>query len=298
MLILRAGLTGCLAACVIPDSRIIDEDTSPTFHKAVLRFRSDAVSKATGIPFKKIRVSKSVFDGECFVPWNPLLANQYSMKVIDGIYDRSIENLETVTRWLAPEDFHEQMMKILSGRIQWGATIDYNNFKEPVISTLPMDNLLMKIGEPDDSIYYDRHYNEIYVTTLNLKIPCDVHQTVYFPEPSCEVYRATLEGEKLIIECTDPITMDDIEWIPGIFALQDSDWYLLDMNHEQRIGKIAPIDDKLRKDTIQYITEHYNIYSLGRTAIWKNILLDDCLQDIQRIQEMMNKSKYDRMLGR
>ena len=42
----------------------------------------------------------------------------------------------------------------------------------------------------------------------------------------------------------------------------------------------------------------YGIYSLGRHATWRKILLDDVVGDIERIQSMMKTSAYDRMLGK
>jgi hypothetical protein len=47
------------------------------------------------------------------------------------------------------------------------------------------------------------------------------------------------------------------------------------------------------------MTTRFGIYSLGRFATWRNILLDDVLNDIFRIREMMNGTDYDfvRKLG-
>ena len=299
MIIYRAGLTGCLAACLIPDSEILDTDSAPVLHKAVLRFRSDEISKATGIPFKKIKVTKAVFDGEMFMPWSPMLANQYSMKVIDGLYDRSIENLEPVTRWLAPSDFHEQLIEMIGNRIHWNheAYLDPTLYKENIISTLSLPINMQIVGQ-GDIVNLATHFNSIYVTTINVCIPCEVHQTVYFPDPSSSVYRVTLEGQKMIIESTAELEDGEYEWIPGVFGLRFDDFSMESFNYKQKIGKIAPVDDNLRKELIHLLTENHGIYSLGRTAVWKNILLDDCLQDIHRIQGMINKSKYDRMLGK
>lgn len=301
MVIYRAGLTGCLAGVIIPNSDVLDLNSGPVLHKAVLRFRSDEISKATGIPFEKIKVTKAVFDGEMFVPWNPCLANEYSMKVIDGLYDRSIENLEPVTRWLAPDNFHEQLIDILGEKITWDVTMYPNpTFTSvPVISTLDMPANMRLVGAAD-TINLDTHFNSIYVTTIYITVPSGVHQTVYFPSPDTDIYRVTLEGSKMIIESRAAIEEDDWKWIPGIFGLPHNSWTLDDsnINYRQRIGKIAPVRDDLRKEIIGLLTENHNLYSLGRTAIWKNILLDDCLQDIHQIQRMIHTPKYDRMLGR
>lgn len=300
MNIYRAGLTGCLAACVIPESKVYHLESEPVLHKAVLRFRTDEISKITGIPFKKIKVSKSVFDGDIFCNWDPQLANQYSKKVINGLYDRSIANLETVDRWLAPADFHEQLIEILNDRIYFSSIAYPIDSDFAAISTLPLPELMSILNEVREDFNWGikNHFNSIYVSTVDVKIPSEVHQTIYFPEPNCEVYRATLEGRKLIIECTEETEGEDLEWVPAMFGLDTLDWEFSEINYKQKIGKIAPIEEIQRKELICMITEEHNIYSLGRTAIWKNILLDDCLQDVKKIQEMLNKSRYDRMLGR
>ena len=60
MNIIGAGLTGCLAAYAFKDAVIHEYLKEPRVHKAVLRFRTDEVSKLTGIPFKKVLVHKAV----------------------------------------------------------------------------------------------------------------------------------------------------------------------------------------------------------------------------------------------
>ena len=65
MYILRAGMTGCLAAIKFPGAIILDEDSEPKFeHKALLRMRTKNLSIMTGIPFRKVEVKKFVFDFE------------------------------------------------------------------------------------------------------------------------------------------------------------------------------------------------------------------------------------------
>lgn len=298
MIIFRAGLTGCLAACINPDATILDTDSAPTFHKAVLRFRSDDVSKATGIPFQKIKVTKALFDTTewCFTAWTPKSANEYSKKVIGGIHNRSIDSLEPVTRWLAPDNFHEQLLDMIGNRVMWGE--QYTPFtKGPKISTLAMPQLLSLVDQ-DDIINLQTDYNSIYVNTIRIDEPCDINQTVYIPNVDNPIYRMTLEGQKLIVESTEELDEDDIFELPqSVFGIDEDKWEITDKNYKQKIGKIAPVRDDLRKELIYKLTQDHDIYSLGRTAIWKSILLDDCLQDINRINAMISKSKYERMLG-
>jgi hypothetical protein len=63
---------------------------------------------------------------------------------------------------------------------------------------------------------------------------------------------------------------------------------------DQKYGKIAPIDDNLRKQLLFRLTHERNIYSLGRFATWRNILLDDVVDDIAAIKKLLKaNSAYD-----
>ena len=294
MKIIRAGMTGCIAAIMNPGATIFHQGEI-TQHKAVLRFRSPRVSEITGIPFKEVQVHKGIFSTSegCFVPPSIISSNLYSQKVIGGLYDRSIESLDTVTRWVAPDDFHPRLLDILDSSII-DEDIDLGEWQmEPVISTLPMFELAKLL---DTEVSCDQSFKSIKVTRG--KVPgCEVHQTVYFPEFDTPIYRVSLEGENLIIESVDDIDSDAISMVVSVFGLLDSIG-ILEMNYEQKIGKMKPMDEEERKQFIWNATHHHNIYALGRTAVWRQILLDDCVQDVTRIQSMIAKSNYDRMLGK
>ena len=66
---------------------------------------------------------------------------------------------------------------------------------------------------------------------------------------------------------------------------------------EQEYGKIMPIDEKLRKEFIYQMTTKYNIYSVGRFATWRQLLLDDVVEDIQHIEHFIrNDTDYSRWI--
>ena len=58
----------------------------------------------------------------------------------------------------------------------------------------------------------------------------------------------------------------------------------------QKYGKILPIDERLRKDFIFYLTKEHNIYSLGRFATWRQLLLDDVVKDVAVIENFLSES--------
>jgi hypothetical protein len=43
------------------------------------------------------------------------------------------------------------------------------------------------------------------------------------------------------------------------------------------------------------ITVQHDIFSLGRFACWRNILLDDVYHDVRRIEQMTSMNNYDLM---
>ena len=56
----------------------------------------------------------------------------------------------------------------------------------------------------------------------------------------------------------------------------------------QKFGKILPIDENLRKEFVLKLTKDYNIYSLGRFATWRQVLLDDLVKDIDVIEKFVS----------
>ncbi len=148
MIIVGAGLSGLIAANYFSryDPIVCDiQSILPNNHKALLRFRSDTVSKSLKIPFKKVLVRKALVHGSNFldIP-NPYVANQYSMKVTGNIMERSVWDLSPVHRYIAPPDFIQQLAKGVD--IRYGENFDFNyHHTLPVISTIPMPVLCKKL---------------------------------------------------------------------------------------------------------------------------------------------------------
>jgi hypothetical protein len=60
------------------------------------------------------------------------------------------------------------------------------------------------------------------------------------------------------------------------------------------VGKMSPINEKLRKDFIYKLTNDYNVWSFGRNGIWKSITLDRLFDDIHKIDRMITNGLYHR----
>ncbi len=128
----------------------------------------------------------------------------------------------------------------------------------------------------------------------------DVHQTIYYP-CSGDVYRATIEGNDLIIESLAPIGHKTLSRTLPERVLKSFSLFKIGREfmgeREQHRGKITSIGDNFRKHFIRQLTEESNVYSLGRYATWRNIGMDDILKDIFQIRKLMSADKYDRALS-
>lgn len=298
-------MAGLLAANILRrhEVTIIEAKPSlPTNHKALLRFRSPAVSDATGIPFTKVLVHKGVWDGEQVIT-NPTFAhaNTYSMNVTEGeLHDRSITKFtEASERWIAPENFVE----LLSDNIDiiFGEEFTMESRPEGVltISTIPMPVMMRMVNYGDKPKF---NYRPVWTVRAHLVKPASfVHQTLYNATPS-SWYRATLQGSNLILEYAFEPSVDRNDEACSALAcfFSTSDFYkhyhseFNDITiHKTPIGKITPINERLRRSFMMHLTDAYGIYSLGRFACWRNILLDDVVVDVKRIEAMITKTTDD-----
>jgi hypothetical protein len=288
MNIVGAGLSGLIAAHIWPNAEVFEIAEGPSEqHKALLRFRSEVVQQVTGIEFKKVKVRKGIWAYNVFVQPNIQIANAYSAKCLGFIQpERSIWNIEPVERYIAPKDLYSMMVDNCLRRIHWG--VNYSFDKEPCISTIPMPVLLRKLNI---QFPQDFHHKTITVQRFLIK-DCEAYQTIYYPVSNHSVYRASITGDLLIVEHAGEPYGNWDEEIRASFGLWGAEIFELGAV-EQKYGKIAPVDDAMRKHQLFELTTKHNIYSLGRFAIWKNILLDDVVEDAAVIKRLMRGSHYD-----
>lgn len=295
--IIGAGLSGLIAAHAFPSTPIVEASKEPKHHRALLRFRSDAVARLTGIEFKKVLVRKGLWSYGAFRQPTIALANAYSDKVLNRILgDRSVWALDPVERFIAPDDFQEQLLDNVRSRVTFGAPDDFKGNK-PIISTAPMPVVLNTLGIPNN-ITFIRAAIEV----TRYRVPrCDAHQTVYFPDPDVGVYRASITGDVLIVESVinkqqaildlgieRPFEMQ----LNAAFGIQLADCERLGKVN-QEFGKIVNLPNNGRRMLLFNLTADHGIYSLGRFAQWRNILLDDVVQDIHVIKKLMNTDRYE-----
>lgn len=284
-----AGLAGLLAAHAWPQAKVYEPQQPRAEHRALLRFRSDAVGRLVGIEFKPVTVRKGVwYKGRYVVP-DIRLANMYSRKCLGSVEgERSVWNLEPANRFIAPESLYEQLVDTVGGRVSWGEAYDYSQ-GEPVISTAPLPIVIRALG-----IETDLNFRRAAIHVSRYRIPhCNVFQTVYFPDVNLSIYRASITGDLLIIEAVRAPDTLEISAVMEAFSLFD----LFPLGTvEQKYGKIVPLETDQRKALLHRLTSEFRVYSLGRFATWRNVLLDDVVEDLAVIRRLLRTSEYDRSL--
>lgn len=298
-MIVGAGFAGLIAGCLLPGHELHEAATEPAeTHKALLRFRGRAVEQATRIPFRGVTVHKGIYLNGRFRAPDVAMANLYADKVLGRVEPRSIWDLRPVERWIAPENFHEQLLDRVGGRIRWGSPVEFGALDEAVISTAPLPITLRAVG-----ITCSEEFLRAPIRVERYRVPdCDVHQTVYFPGlGETDVYRASITGDLLILEHAHHSrkTFEDADLVivARAFGLLHKVQEFEALGAvEQKFGKISPIPGDTRRALLAQLTREHGIYSLGRFATWRNVLLDDVVQDVTQIQKLMSGDEYARRL--
>ena len=308
MIIYGAGMAGLLAAnCLRRFKPVIREakEDLPNNHSALLRFRTPNVGTACGIPFKKVKVSKAIsYENKMYTEPTLFLSNMYSGKVTGAYENRSINNLDTVDRYISPPNLIELMA--LNCKIEYNQKLTntslvksrLSSMNPPIISTIPMPVMMDVINWEDKPSF---RYKKIWTHTGTITDPeVDVYQTIYYPNPMEDFYRVSVIGNIVIAEYSK---QPDIAPGPSLFGALAEGFgikpeRIADIkSSEQKYGKILPIEESVRRKFIHHLTEHHGIYSLGRFATWRQILLDDVVNDISVIEKFIVRSDpYERSL--
>jgi len=310
LVIYGAGLAGLLAANMLRRHLPVVREAQaslPANHSALLRFRTDAVSRASGIPFRRVLVQKGVFIDGLTRPEAGLSAcNAYALKVAGRLSARSIGDLRPCVRYIAPADFTELLARNVN--VEYGVMLHSQEFHEatygrhPIISTIPLPDMLRMTGYAPTVDFESR---PIWTQTFRLNIESDVFQTVYFPTAEVgALYRASLHGNELICEfAEDP---ESAQYELNFYALLSAfglsryavEPLLIEKGFRKHGKLVSGCDDPARLRAIMWLTDEHNVYSLGRFATWRNLLLDDLVNDVELIDGWLNcRSGYERRKG-
>jgi len=232
------------------------------------------------------------------------MMNSYSKKVYGSLGVRSIFNLGIVKRYLISGISNPTSVKYLHNLYSIGdktakfvytrsATnkLDRHAGYDFCISTIPLP-ILLRICK----IEYPEHlfkYKKIHVYNFKIGIPSSVHQTIYFPDPEHDVYRATLECDKMIVECGAEWKDFSSDAVMRAFGLSTVNVGKVSYN-VQPFGKISCYDHDLRRSFIQQLTERFGVYSFGRYATWRPLRADQLMDDIEKIKRLIGASEQRR----
>ena len=319
--IIGAGAAGLLAGAMLRDECATITEAAPSLphnHSALLRFRSSIVGDALGIPFRRVSVIKAVAGAYLSNPICDALA--YSVKTTGWATARSILSArgEIEERYIAPPDFIERMARKVTAVMLFNSPWDFGQERAshhlPLISTIPMPALAAALryeGLPE--------FPAVHGITLRATLrDVDAHATLYFPHDNVPFYRASITGDRLILEYAMPGhspavvdyaiekisagSRDIYEDIRLAFAA-----FGLDAIHQeydnvelkaQRYMKILPIENDARERFILWASENHNVYSLGRFATWRpGLLLDDIVNDVRVIQRIAAGTSYAKRKG-
>jgi hypothetical protein len=325
IIIIGAGLAGTIAYNALRSyDPIVIESKPPTpkikTHPAIMRLRDPQIAKYIGTDCSKIKVTKGIyFDDFPQTSSDIQLNNLYSRKVYGSLGNRSLNDLGEQERWLIdgyrPPDniiWNRKVSSIQNGIVNCqnrdnpGTSIEKHKY-DICVSTIPMPAMFNIVGTPKDvldSTEFD--CNPVYVLRLKLNIPSNIHQTIYYPEPTTSIYRATIQNQTMIIESMDdesyPFNVG--EWKAELKMICRS--FGIEINNIDRsldycwkkipIGKIKPIDEDKRLHYIMWLTDKHNIFSFGRFSVWRPLRTDHLISDIEKIKRIIKagdiRSRY------
>lgn len=302
--IIGAGLAGLLAANMLRRHKVTVYEKQPGLpnnHHAVLRFRDKGVSEQLHIPFRQVQVFKA-----CDEPDMIKAAVQYSYKCTGRYEVRSLIDLAPATRFIAPPDLIRRMAEGVD------ITYDSDGLKEMVmgephvISTIPMPALMDALDYPGARPEFVSTEGLVVTATI---ADCDLFMTRYYARPNIPWYRASVTGDKLIVEFSRTSHRDDFwgdEQIKEL-ALATISEVASDFGFEPRklvaaeahrtryakIGRLDAHDRALAEEFMLWATTQHRVYSLGRFATWRSgLLLDDLVGDILKIERWMGQSAF------
>ena len=300
LIIIGAGLAGLLAGNMLrrrPLQIVERQKGLPNNHHAVLRFRSLKVSEQVHVPFRQVRVFKSIDEPD------PIRAAMLYARKVTGRYEvRSLISLEPSDRYIAPTNLIEQMahgLDIAYGvdGLAYVAPAKREEMENsPIISTLPMPVLMdaLEFNGPRPDFKHVPGY------TIKAKVKgCDIFATRYYSALDSNLYRASLTGDSLILEYAGEVdeNVDAIADLPQVawdFGISDEDIQSVELpktSKYQKLAKLSDDDKRLAQAFMHWATVTYGVYSLGRFAKWEaGLLLDDVVQDVLKIERWMDAS--------
>lgn len=314
-LIIGAGLSGMMMGYLLKRNyEIIDGAPMPNFRTGAPFYLHAPIDwLPSSQSWKQIDVHHNYWDGSEFGN-RPTIKhfNDYSRKILAGkISDTSLKFMDgSVKQGYVPgngeagqvlRDLHEEV----DGRTHFGcklkkldaqaklATIEgplgdpFEVKYQRLISTMPLPVLLKMVGEK-----FEHSFQADDIFTSFYKVPegavVDAYQVIYITSDQWTPYRASLMGQQVFIESMHHQSKaENLNLIKLLWGFKT-----IEASGEQVIknGKFHPIERTQRRLLLAKLTNQYDIYCLGRFAVWDYKRIDHIANDAQALLKIIRST--------
>ena len=103
----------------------------------------------------------------------------------------------------------------------------------------------------------------------------------YNSDPDLLITRTTLLDDVLFVESIAPVGQDDINYLIKLYGVAPITM------HEIVPGRFKPLPQHVRKPLLHWLTEEYNIFTLGRFGAWTFKVTNDVWEDTEFISRLI-----------
>lgn len=303
-LIIGAGISGLMMGHLLKKDYLIIEGANEINRHIPISYFLHTIIPWLPTEFERVQVHTNCWDGLTFHRQpNIGIMNDYSRKIAGRIVPNSLKAFENHSLdWFLPMKGANQIIEDLAASngsnvicgakvvhldsekhevdLADGRTVKYQN----LISTLPLPFLLSLLRI---SGAYDFSTRAIYSSSYEADEPVShgVCQVIYISSLGHSPYRAHMVGPRIIIESMKP--MDEAENTAIIKMLWRINKAPKIAEHVIKPGKFHPLPKSQRHALLGMLTSKYNIFCLGRFAVWDHLVTDEVAKDAEKIVEII-----------
>ena len=306
-LILGSGVSGMVMGHLLKDDYLILEKNQDLRLDTGAPFYLHEPIEWLPLQWKTVDVHEAVWDGNAFYRQPTLgMLNSFARKITGKVIDTSLKFMDgRLKRGFFPEsgntsDIFVALHNSVKDRLQLNYEVSEIypeekilvamndnspvNYKYDVlINTLPLPRLLSLLKkEHSFNFKADPVYIEIFKVPEEETI--EVYQVVYIANRYSDAYRACLYNGTIYVEFMEPSKTASETVIEQIWGFKHCskifDGWL-------KPGKFHPVEKMRRKALLGELTSKWNIYCLGRYAVWDYKRLEHIAQDALDIQKII-----------
>ncbi len=311
-LVIGAGLSGMIMGYLLKRRyAIFDAAKGPVFQTSAPFYLH---SPLDWLPttWREIDIHHNCWDGDSFHRQpNIRMMNNYARKITGKIIDTSLKFMDGAMKkgFLPSNGKPGQVLTDLyeetSSNINWGwklvridpvqkiatmndGAVNLDIRYKSLISTMPLPVLLRMVGiEFQHKFVADDIYTSFYAVPEGVTV--DAHQIIYITSEYTRPYRASLMGQTIYIESMLPIDPTEdaqlIEQLWGITKAHPIGTRVI------KAGKFHPIERNQRKLLLAKLTNEFDIFCLGRFAVWNYKRIDHIAHDAQQLVKIIRAAE-------